>query len=402
MKQKRTNSHSRSRKRSRFHFNRRWLLIAIIVVSVSAVGGKMLVNLTSADQCWDDYAMEYYYCTYTPSGDPGTPQDPSDNVITPDTYYSPANPALLQSCQLGLDIAFLVDTSGSVQGAPLQQERAAIKSFISALKGQPMMFSTAVIDSAGSGVFTSDTNKAISNVDSSTNYQSQSFIYGAEGILNRDQRSNKQNLVIILTDGRFSGAGALFSVSGTDTLKKAGTRLLVIGVGNIDLASLKKVSGSNVNTGSIYTSDVITTNYDNLGAQLTSAAGQLCSHGSGGGGEGDGGNGDGGSGTGKNGTGAGQSGAGANGGSSATKQTNKQQSISQSSSQGSSQQNQQTTPSPFYDGKLFGAGSDANSASIVAKIQRGATSIYSLIAICLAVTAAAVALWWLRFGRRKH
>lgn len=341
------------------------LLIASLIIGVF---GAILVSQSRAECAYDPYLMETV-CRPDPPADPPTqPNDPPTNndppTQPPTTPTQPPPPSpnpALGACSNGFDIAFLVDTSPSVSGNPVEKTRQALIAFIETLKGRPMTYATKLIDSFGFGQndFTSDTTKATSTVRSATASASKSELWILGAGLNYP-RPASQNILVIITDGRLNVTELSYRY-GLETFKQAGGRLLIIGVGNIDLDSLKKIAGPTgfspkINTGNPWTSDIITTDYNNLGSQLLAAANKICGGtGIGNGGEGEGDNGSGNGNTGVNG--------GGQGGSSATKQTDRSQVVPESSPQGDSQSSD-NEPSPFFDGKLYKSGSDPDALGL--------------------------------------
>lgn len=119
------------------------------------------------------------------------------------------------------------------------------------------------------------------------------------------------------------------------------------------------------------------------------------SGGSGGSGSGDG-IGSGGTGSGTNGRGEGGSG----GGSSATTQSNASNSVPQSSSQGNDDVNQSISPSPFYDGKQYESGSEADDGAggpLVSSIRT-----LSKVTLYIGIPAAIVVIGGVAFIARRQ
>ena len=198
------------------------------------------------------------------------------------------NPSLSQAC--GLDIALIVDNSTSIDSNELNQMKNAMIEFTNALSGTPTQFSATKFATTASIVqsFTSNissVNSAINSIPVSGGYTN-----WEDGLLKGqstfDPRSNP-NLVIFASDGNPNRVDNGTSVSESQAVSEAqlvanaikisGTRILVIGIGNdLDLANLQAISGNNVNTGDVLTSDVITTNFDDLADDLADFASQTC------------------------------------------------------------------------------------------------------------------------------
>ncbi len=204
---------------------------------------------------------------------------------------SVSNPALAQAC--GLDIALVLDNSTSISSSEMTQMKNAMTSFTNALNGTPTQFSvihfatTASIDHA----FTSsvaDTNSAITGIPVGGGYTNwQDGLTKAQSTF--DPRLTKPSLVIFASDGNpntvigGSAGGASEAQAVTtaqvvaNALKASGTRVLAIGIGtDLNSTNMEAISGTNVNTGNVLTSDLITTNFDGLAGQLAEFAKQTC------------------------------------------------------------------------------------------------------------------------------
>jgi len=215
---------------------------------------------------------------------PGQPQTPT--VVS--------NPALSQAC--GLDIALVIDNSTSIDSSEMTQMKSALTSFTNALSGTPTEFSvTRFADNASvTQSFTNNVsavNTAINNVPVNGGYTNweDGFTKAASTLPNR----SNPNLVIFATDGDPTTSN---TVGGTDTnqpnahlnpaivaanaIKTGGTRILMLGIGlggdSGSVNRLKQVSGPNADTGSVLTSDVITTNFSTLASALATFAQETC------------------------------------------------------------------------------------------------------------------------------
>jgi cysteine-rich repeat protein len=197
------------------------------------------------------------------------------------------NPPLGQSC--GLDIALVVDSSGSIDNTELAQMKNAFSSFVNAfLPETPTQFSVTDFDTTAtvSQGFTGNLSLINTAINSST---SGGWTNWEDGLLKAqstfDPRTNP-NLVIFASDGNPNQKGnpaqpvsELEAVNAAvlvaNSLKSSGTRILTLGIGNdLDVENLKKISGPNVDTG--ITSDVITTNFATLAEELADLANDLC------------------------------------------------------------------------------------------------------------------------------
>lgn len=202
-----------------------------------------------------------------------------------------ANPVLSSSC--GLDIALVIDNSNSISSGEMTTMKNALKGFTNALDGTPTQFSVTKFGSNASVIssFTNsvaDTNTAIDGVSTGgggTNWE--------DGLLKAygtfDPRADKPNLVIFASDGNPTyriggGNGSDVTQANIDAamvqanvIKNAGTRMLALGIGNgLSLDNLKSISGPNANTGNVLTSDVISSDFSTLAADLAVFAAQTC------------------------------------------------------------------------------------------------------------------------------
>jgi hypothetical protein len=204
-------------------------------------------------------------------------------------YYTEAvpNPQLSQSC--GLDIALVIDSSGSIDNTELGQMKDAFETFVDAfLPETPTQFSVTDFDDTATVLqdFTSDTSLINTAINTPT---SDGYTNWEQGLIEAqstfDPRPNP-NLIIFASDGNPNRIGKPpVQVSETvalnvaivvaNALKSSGTRILTLGIGNdLDINNLKAISGPNVNTGT--SSDVITTNFSTLAADLANLANDLC------------------------------------------------------------------------------------------------------------------------------
>lgn len=206
-----------------------------------------------------------------------------------------ANPDLSQAC--GLDIALVLDNSQSITAAQRTQMKSAMTAFTDALNGTPTQFSVTVFGNSSSTTqaFTSNVasvNTAINNLPANPTGEYTNWQAG----INSAQTSfsggtSNPNLMIFATDGdpTASTAGSNGPVDETgytlhlppaitaaNAAKTAGTRMLALGIGSPTVSRLQAISGPSVNTGSVITSDVITTNFSQLAAQLAAFAEETC------------------------------------------------------------------------------------------------------------------------------
>ncbi|OGH31288.1 MAG: hypothetical protein A3I54_01035 [Candidatus Levybacteria bacterium RIFCSPLOWO2_02_FULL_41_11] len=214
--------------------------------------------------------------------------DCSDSVTV--GYDIVDNPTLPQAC--GLDIALVIDSSASVDSGELTQMKNAFKAFIDALlPSTPTQFSVTDFDTTASVVqaFSGNATTVKNAIDGTTSGGFTNWQDGlTKGQSTFDPRPAKPNLVILASDGNPNRIGnpALSvsesqavsdSVTIANTIKSGGTRVLTIGIGSdLDTPNLQAISGPNVNTGNVLTSDVITTDFAGLATQLGDFAEQTC------------------------------------------------------------------------------------------------------------------------------
>lgn len=204
-----------------------------------------------------------------------------------------ANPAFGQTC--GLDVALVIDSSGSIDNTELGQMKTAYKSFVDAfLPGTPSQFSVTEFDEVATVTQTFSSNAATvkTAVDAAV---SGGFTNWDDGLAKAwstfDPRPAKPNLVLFASDGNpnrksnpavtVSEADAVdAAILQANIIKNAGTRVVALGIGSdLDVANLQAVSGPNVaaNAAQISaTSDVITGDFATLGTTLSALAKQLC------------------------------------------------------------------------------------------------------------------------------
>jgi len=283
-----------------------------------------------------------------------------------------ANPPLTRAC--GLDVVLLIDGSASMNGAPYKNAQEGMKAFASALSGTDTYIAVRRMDgpeSKGGGYeglqFSKDTATVLRNIDAMQKGQN-SYLSGLGQIQASDPRPDRQNLIIVLSDFEIE-----YDQAGVNAAKQSGTRILAL-VYNLDPpdpeedaardAAVTAIAGPTLDTGSIFTSDVVYVDPSTIYAQFQEFARQLCFSGAtpgvtpGPGGPGPGvGPGSGGAGTGTNGQG---SGVGGGGGSSATIEADKPNATPAATGQGDATEQPEVEPSPFFDGRLFSIGSDSD------------------------------------------
>ncbi len=199
------------------------------------------------------------------------------------------NPSLATSC--GLDIAIVIDNSSSISNSEMNQMKSAMTAFTNALNGTPTEFSVTrfATNATVTQNFTSNVttvNNAINAVPTGGGYTNweDGFQKAASTLPNR----SNPNLVIFASDGdpTESSAGQVDTdqpnahlnpaITQANAIKSSGTRVLALGIGSPTVSRLQAISGPNVNTGNVLTSDVITTDFNNLAAELAAFANQTC------------------------------------------------------------------------------------------------------------------------------
>lgn len=197
-----------------------------------------------------------------------------------------ANPVLADTC--GLDLALVLDSSGSIDNKELNKMRAAFISFADAFLPHTAT-QIAVIDFDDTARlvqdFTNDktlVTKAINKGTSGgwTNWQSALQTVDALTF----PRSTKPDLVIFASDGHPTRPkpesqekeNMKLAIEAANQLKSQNIRIMTLGIGNdLDPKNLQQISGPKQDTGDINT-DVITTNFDTLAKDLAAFSNQLC------------------------------------------------------------------------------------------------------------------------------
>jgi fimbrial isopeptide formation D2 family protein len=203
------------------------------------------------------------------------------------------NPTLATAC--GLDISLVVDNSTSIDSGEMTQMKTALKAFTSALDGTPTEFSVTKFASSASveQAFTNDitaVNAAIDGVPTGGGFTNwEDGLSTANGTF--PNRAGNPDLIVFATDGDPTTSN---TVGGTDTnqpnahlapavtvantIKTSNKRILSIGIGlgGSSLTRLQQISGPITDNGNILTSDVITSDFSTLAADLAEFASQTC------------------------------------------------------------------------------------------------------------------------------
>ena len=309
------------------------------------------------------------------------------------------NPSFAYSC--GYDFIFLIDQSYSQTEPLLAKNRKFATTFVNALAGSRSQF---MVVRGGGDVARDYTKSASSAKNAIAGIQ----IEGGDDIDGLDRnlidkypgRKGKQKIIFIATDGQVTNTEVI-----PNDLKKSGVRIVVyLNTSDRDpVARASLLSGSRIDTGSIFTSDIIlNSNYAKLAAQLSEFERKKSCDPPGndddnddnsGGGSGNGnGNGSGGTGSGTNGNGSG------GGGSSATKPEDKPKPVPKPSPQGTEKENPpEPEPSPFFDGKQYGLGSDPDAqtpADLVTNPNKALNNVwFYIVGIVLIIIIASFVLY---------
>jgi hypothetical protein len=327
------------------------------------------------------------------------------------------NPPFAYTC--GFNVMFQIDNSTSRSSELVNLDKEHIKAFINAFNGTDTHF---LLSLSGPGVmvpYTSDKSKVVDFLDRSPGGDGGAVVIGGSDDIDLNvltehasYRPSKQTIVMIFTDGGDPNKYDTEYAEPSNQLKASGARIIafVLPGGKVDLNEVRKITGPNIDTGNILTTDVVHNgDYASLTSQLSRFVGiDSCNppppaptpSGPGGpSGPGPGiGNGDGGTGTGTNGQGAG---GGGGGGASATTEADKPNPLPSTASQGDTTEQPEVDPSPFFDGKLFAAGSDSDgSISKDKTVEIGGLRIgygwfYLLgLVVVIAGSLATYSFWW--------
>ena len=236
-------------------------------------------------------------CSEVAQGALGTPVN---TLSANDTiFYRVPNPALAQSC--GLDMVLVIDSSGSMDATELAQLKSAMNFFTGAfLPETPTQIAIVEFDTLATVTHPFSNNEttlnaAINAATSGGNTNWDDALADAESLL--PHRPNP-DLIVIASDGNPNTRGGHAhlghsllpaSVSEQDAMSWAsaeandirtdGARIVALGIGNgLDTDNLVTISGPVVSPPApINTStDVITTGFATLAANLAALADELC------------------------------------------------------------------------------------------------------------------------------
>ena len=197
------------------------------------------------------------------------------NTIPPPEAPLPS-PALSDSC--GLDIALVMDSSGSLNGTELGQIKSAFEGFVGAfLPATPTMFSVTDFDDDGNVLqqFTNDIGLLSIAINAPTSGGSTNWADGLADAFGTFSASgtDKPNLVVFASDGNPTEPGTnaealQTAIEAANDIKESGTRIIALGVGDgLDAGNLEDISSVDA----VYTSD-----FANLATTLSTLASELC------------------------------------------------------------------------------------------------------------------------------
>ena len=191
------------------------------------------------------------------------------------------NPQIPNSC--GIDIALIIDSSGSIDGTELGQMKTAFKGFVDAfLPNTPSQF--AVVEFDDTAALTQDYTNDITSIKGAIDSASSGGSTNWEDALEEahaqfDNRANKPDIFIFASDGNPNryGDSSTFATEATavaqavtdaDAIKADGIRIITVGIGdNLDANNLIAISSADA----YYDADFAT-----LAADLAQLADDLC------------------------------------------------------------------------------------------------------------------------------
>ncbi len=198
---------------------------------------------------------------------------------------SKPNPTLSNSC--GIDIALVLDSSGSVDSTELGQMKNAFKSFVNIfLPATPTLFSVTDFDATAKVVqtFTGDIsllNIAINEPISGGATNWEDGLKKAFGTFDPRPGVVHPNLIVFASDGNptvnnqsgattgiTDGNDLINAITTANTIKTSGTRIITLGIGNnLNIENLEAISSADA---------VYTSGFNTLAADLAEIAVELC------------------------------------------------------------------------------------------------------------------------------
>ncbi len=222
----------------------------------------------------------------------------TERYILVDKEASPPNQTLqlstleftAQACGSGLDIALVIDKSGSVS-QNINQMLIDINSFVDSFSGKSTLFSVTKFSSTAEKIvpefiddLTMVKNKISSiTIDGATNWED-ALIKAKETLDSSSNRLSNPDLVVFASDGnpnRSNSPGTPIETAVTEAnkIKAGGTRIITVGIGGeagISEQNLKAISGSTPGVDGVIGTDVILTDFASLGADLQSIITNIC------------------------------------------------------------------------------------------------------------------------------
>ena len=208
------------------------------------------------------------------------------DAVTIEAITPAPNPSLSQAC--GLDIALVLDSSGSIDSGELSTMKTAFNAFVNALlPGTPTQFSVTDFDSTAAVLqtFSGDTTTVQNAINTPTSGGSTNWEDGLVKAQSTLPNRSNPDLVLFASDGNPNRVdnGSTVSESQAVTeavlvanaIKASGARVVALGIGNdLDVNNLKAISGPTVGTD--LSADVITSDFATLASTLATFAAQTC------------------------------------------------------------------------------------------------------------------------------
>jgi hypothetical protein len=189
----------------------------------------------------------------------------------------------------GLDIALVLDVSGSIEGTnisgELMQMKDAFKSFVRSLEGTPTWFSVTQF-SAEAKVklnFTNDITAVLNAIDNCDDDSSTNWEDAFDETWSTFDPRPEENLVIFSSDGNAnrSNSSSLTPIDAAivkaNIIKESGTRIFGMGIGNnLNENYLKAVTGDNTDSPDLLSRDLVFTDFDQMASEFSKWAVSAC------------------------------------------------------------------------------------------------------------------------------
>ena len=196
------------------------------------------------------------------------------------------NPVLPEDCGTnGLNVAFVADLSGSMEGLGITTLKTALDDYVDALTGTKSQIALFTFNQVSPAAGSMNVNRPLTSVqDQAGADQVKQWINGwvpggdtswGQGLYKVATAGSKFDLVIVITDGE-SPDSTNFTTA-ANTIKAMGTRILVIGAGS-DLVenNLQYVSGPISDSKDIKDDDYFVSDWDEVNSLLNSLATSIC------------------------------------------------------------------------------------------------------------------------------